>query len=661
MNRFRLALALILFIIQPLAAQMAGNRSIETAAQLGMLPPELAAIAGLGDLSRMVPTAPLGRGVRTVGTGGMFPPTYNGLQAALTASASGDTVVILGNTAVPASLSATINVPNGVSLIGMGIKSSTIVMPAGTPTLPTITFRGNNYCFGIGVYHQASLLGTEGGLRLCGANHEFVNCLFDANQDCITFGDTVITPVVGLITGADWDGSTTLTKTSAFTNYTWTPGDCISIYTGGTAGIYTISSATANTLVLASSIGGSASGTVGGVLAPLYHQWAGPSTFRNCVWTGWTFDFLRVNGICGANRQTSPAVFVSGIGEQKLSFYGCRFAGKSGSKWIIDLLPNVLCQNCFWDQPRGQFCLSGSGASTGGTSLGSPMTWRPTIAISSATTDSGGTTVTSSGGFAGYYWREGDTLVVDSGTGASTGTYTILTKTDNSNITIATSAGSSATNVAARIIPVYRLWIFDSVIDAYNAAGGAGLINVGTGVSSVPTGSCGVQVEIHNTTIRSAVAVSTFFKGQASANASPQASILVRDSVLPSGWALSNVNVSNGPKLRMLGTSLENAVTVAYASPITIDPNLGNTHVCTSIAGSVSLGVSANSGAFYTGQRFTVVLGSDGTGRTVTPDGTTIKGEAISVAATSTLRSTCTYRYTGSYWVQDGMPQETGY
>lgn len=160
----------------------------------------------------------LGPHTLVVGSGGQYSPTFAGLQGALSAASSGDTVLITAGTAVPGSLDTTLTVPIGVNLIGLGPLTSTIAMPAGTPTVSTVTLRGSNWVEGIGIYSRTSNAGTESGVVFCGNGHTFVNCILDGNQDNIGLGLT------GASTDVDkWDGNTVF-RDCKITNWNF---DCI--------------------------------------------------------------------------------------------------------------------------------------------------------------------------------------------------------------------------------------------------------------------------------------------------------------------------------------------------------------------------------------------------------------------------------------------------
>lgn len=520
---------------------------------------------------RMSGVPSFGTKTRTVGNnGGQYPATYAGLQAALTASSSGDTVWILANEAVPASLSATITVPDGVKLVGAGPSTSSIVMPAGTPSVATVTFMGNNYCEGLYISSQQGSDATTGGVQLQASNHEFFNCWFDGNQDC-------------------W----------AFTS------------------------------------------------------WGGGTTFRNCRLTGWNFDACRFNSLVST-------------GQQDLRFFDSKFVGGTAARRFIigggNCPMRILIQGCEFDGRAGAdangFSIIGGGSTTDGY-----CAYKTIISSTgvSASVTLGLSTLTKASEWSSYTWRPGDFFRVSAG--GTVGDYPIYQKTDDGTLVAYGDVG--AASVDGAVYPGYVYEVRDCTIRASSNCSGSGLFrHSGTSNPSAPT-TAGVKILVDNCRIDLPTGASIIKAGTlAHAGVTNQPYLELNNCVLPSGYTLATTtfNVTNRSKVALRGSTLRDAVnTVTDGATITLDPNLGETQVCTSIAGNRTLAVTALSAPFYTGQRFTVILGSDGTGRTVTPDGSTVKGEAISVAATSTLRSTVSYRYTGSYWVQEGMPQETGY
>tara|TARA_R100000808_G_scaffold573_1_gene2943 strand:+ start:10069 stop:11025 length:957 start_codon:yes stop_codon:yes gene_type:complete len=77
---------------------------------------------------------------------------------------------------------------------------------------------------------------------------------------------------------------------------------------------------------------------------------------------------------------------------------------------------------------------------------------RAKITITGATTSSGaGTTLTKSNAFTNYTFLEGDQIEVTSGTNVTAGWHRVQSKTDASNLVLATSPGASGSAVAATL------------------------------------------------------------------------------------------------------------------------------------------------------------------------------------------------------------------
>lgn len=72
-----------------------------------------------------------------------------------------------------------------------------------------------------------------------------------------------------------------------------------------------------------------------------------------------------------------------------------------------------------------------------------------TVATASWTEDT--MTLTKASGFANYTWHSGDMITITSATNGTTGDYAVVSKTDPSNIVLATSPGSSASAISARL------------------------------------------------------------------------------------------------------------------------------------------------------------------------------------------------------------------
>ena len=77
---------------------------------------------------------------------------------------------------------------------------------------------------------------------------------------------------------------------------------------------------------------------------------------------------------------------------------------------------------------------------------------RAKVTITGATTSSGaGTTLTKSNAFTNYTFLEGDQIEVTSGTNVTAGWHRVQSKTDASNLVLATSPGASGSAVAATL------------------------------------------------------------------------------------------------------------------------------------------------------------------------------------------------------------------
>lgn len=579
------------------------------------------------------------------------------LTAALATATSG-TVIYLAPGSYESAVDEAIEVPAGVCLVGLaGPTVTSIDMPSGTITEPTIVFHGDNYVDEIWFKSRTSSVEC-GGICLTGANHTFRNCTIDGNQDNFAFGRYQVgttTERVSTSTQTSCTTSgTTFTKTNAFANYTWRSGDKIVIIsgTGVTPGIYTIASKTdASNVVLSSAPGDSSNASA--IICSQEAHWYGGLKLIGCRSDDWNFDFTKRASVC------------SSIGGEDIECENCTFVGTSSAQaFIRDSYNSFIARNCLFD---GALCGTGFNIySRNGIIYKTAQAGSSThLALSAASWTASTFTVTKTGAFALYTFRRGDTLSIASGTGLTPGTYTIASRVSDDAITLTGSpspGGSDAADLEGTVLPVYRVFMDGCTIRCYSTAVAQGLFRMGGAVSAARKG---VEIALNNCWI-DGIATTLLAKGAAHATVTPKSTITLTNCRLPEGWTassstMSNINVSNGMTAALRGgTQTAVSVTLTDGATITGDPNLGETQVCTGIAGDRTLAMTANGPAYHTGQRVTFIFASDGTGRTVTPDGSTIKGEAVSVSATSTLRTMVSYRYTGSYWAQDGSPAVSG-
>lgn len=486
------------------------------------------------------------------------------LLAALAAASAGDGVY-LTHSLYAGDLSAAIEVPSGVALIGRGHAATRIIMPNGTPTVPTVRFRGSNFTYGIGFVHQVSQDGSEGGINLCGDGHVFQNCRFDGNQDTFALG----------ITGASTDAD----------------------------------------------------------------RWSGGTEFQDCLLPDWNFDFIRPNTLAAG-------------GQGDIYFRNCyvRVSHALAQKFIrgSNFGYRLELTSCEID---ALVSTSGGFSMLTGTD-GAGYKTKTAVSGANAAMSGGQSTITQTGAFTAYVLRQGDVFRVASG--GTVGTYAIAQRVSNDAIIVTGEVNESDigdNSLVGNIEPGYQCIIRDSVINTNSICDTANSALFRLHATFNGAG-VGVQVELDNVTITapSGLRLATG-PGTAHTSPSPQPQITLRDCALPAGWTFLNCNATNKPKLILRGTTLTTATwTLTDGATITADPNLGATQVCENIAGNRTLAASTVSGAYETGQEFTVVLSSDGSERTVTPDDVTVIGSALTVPAEGSVSQT--YRYSGTAWAE---------
>jgi hypothetical protein len=363
--------------------------------------------------------------------------------------------------------------------------------------------------------------------------------------------------------------------------------------------------------------------------------------FTNCTFTNWNFDFIRHNGY-------------SYLTTGRFRMLGCQIYGTNNARSLcLEHFHDAIFQNCHVD---ARTAYTTGVSMIGNTAQNSALTYRPTIAITSGTYTSSTTTVTKTGAFATYCWRQGDVLRVTGGTGVTTGDYPIISRTNNDSIVLAAApVGSDISDLAATEIPYSKTIFKGGTYLLGKVSASLGLFRLAP-VASV-SNTRGVEVLVDGVELEVTNPAPLLVKAAAHAGPVPKPSVVWRNTPVPAGYTLSNVNATNCATLAMRGSSLiEGMVPVTDAATVTIDANRGATHAWTCTQ-NTSLQVSALSGSYYTGQAFRIVV-TDAGAHTITPDGSTVKGATLTTVASKYI--TAEYEYNGSFWVQTAA-QTTGY
>lgn len=123
----------------------------------------------------------------------------------------------------------------------------------------------------------------------------------------------------------------------------------------------------------------------------------------------------------------------------------------------------------------------------------------------------------------------------------------------------------------------------------------------------------------------------------------------------------SNFNTANYPLYSSYGPALDRVNALTDAATITIDPAKGDIQTISGITTNRALAAAASLGTYRTGQRVKLIITDDGgAADTITPDGTTIKGEVITLTASADVSTVVNYVYNGTYWMQDGSVAVSG-
>lgn len=380
------------------------------------------------------------------------------------------------------------------------------------------------------------------------------------------------------------------------------------------------------------------------------HRWGGNTRFRNCYFE-FDDDFLTAPASDGEISTGTLDMYF-----ENCVIRGVNYSFDSTAHQASGFLQTPSLKHHFKD------CVIDLGlASDAATSLIYTLAYKSTTAVTGANWTAATRTITKAAAFASYTWRRGDKVLVTAGTGATVGRYEVQRRVDDDNIVLMTSMGADIADnsLAFTLAPVYEIRFDNCTVKCGSTCATNGLFRLSRSLNGT---GCGYDLRINGGSFELPAATKLFL-GATQASPFPQSNAEIRGVLLPADGTYTNINGTNQQTVQYKDRlARERAVAVTSATTITLDPNLGTTHIWTSgHTTTLAARAEAYTNLYDDGQLLQVVIISDGTGRTTTPDNSTIKGEAITTTASAGTAVTATYRWTGSYWVQVGATQETGY